>query len=150
MKRQGGGHIIGIASGSSIRGYKEETTYCASKHAQEGFIKALALEALPHHIAINSMGPGKPIKPTRMTWEELAQTPEEVKANWLDPSELGKAFVWLASQTPERFSGFRFDAGPIIDTIASEGFDFSFAPEKVTMYPEDFLERERWYHSYPD
>src|SRR5207302_449599 len=32
MKAQGGGHIIGIASGSSIRGYKEEIAYCTIKH----------------------------------------------------------------------------------------------------------------------
>ena len=45
MKQQGGGHIIGIASGSSVRGYKDEVTYCTAKHGQEGFVKALSLEA---------------------------------------------------------------------------------------------------------
>ncbi|UCH24786.1 MAG: SDR family oxidoreductase [Trueperaceae bacterium] len=150
FKRQGGGHIIGIASGSSIRGYKEETTYCAIKHAQEGFIKALALEAEPYKIAINTIGPGKLIKPTRLTWEELERTPEATKSSWTDPAELGKAFVWLASQPPGRFSGLRFDAGLIVDTIAAEGEDFPFTPEKVTMYPEDFIERQRWMAEYPD
>ena len=58
MKAQGGGHIIGIASGSSVRGYKDEVAYCTAKHAQEGFMKALALEAAPFHIALNSVGPG--------------------------------------------------------------------------------------------
>ena len=47
MKSQGGGHIMGVASGSSVRGYKDEVAYCTLKHAQEGFIKALALEAAP-------------------------------------------------------------------------------------------------------
>ena len=37
MKAQGGGHIIGIASGSSLRGFKDEVTYCTGKHGQEGF-----------------------------------------------------------------------------------------------------------------
>ena len=50
---------MGIASGSSLRGYKEEVAYCAGKHAQEGFIKALALEAAPFHIAVNTVGPGR-------------------------------------------------------------------------------------------
>jgi NAD(P)-dependent dehydrogenase (short-subunit alcohol dehydrogenase family) len=44
MLLQGGGHLIGIASGSSLRGFVDEVAYCAMKHAQEGFAKALALE----------------------------------------------------------------------------------------------------------
>jgi NAD(P)-dependent dehydrogenase (short-subunit alcohol dehydrogenase family) len=150
MKAQGGGHIMGIASGSSVRGYKDEVTYCTGKHGQEGFVKALALEAAPYHIAINTIGPGKPIKPTRMTWAEFDAAPAEQKAGWADPVELGKAFVWLAAQPPSRFSGLCFDAGPIADTIAAEGCDFGFAPAKVTLYTDDLLARLAWQANYPD
>lgn len=149
MKVQGGGHIIGIASGSSVRGYKDEVTYCAIKHAQEGFVKALALEAAPQRIALNTMGPGRPIKPTRMTWAEVDALPADERAGWADPVELGRAWAWLASQPPERFSGLRFDAGPIVATLAREGWDFPFAPEKVTLYAEDFAARLKWQASYP-
>ena len=148
MKRQGGGHIIGIASGSSVRGYKDEVAYCTVKHAQEGFVKALALEAMPDRIAINTIGPGKPIKTTRLTRAELERLPEQVKSSWADPIELGTAFAWLAAQPPERFSGLRFDAGTIADTIAAEGYDFAFTPEKVTFYVDDFRARQAWYASY--
>jgi NAD(P)-dependent dehydrogenase (short-subunit alcohol dehydrogenase family) len=148
MKAQGGGHIIGIASGSSVRGYKDEVAYCTIKHGQEGFVKALSLEAAPDLIAINTIGPGKPIKPTRVTRAELAQLPAAEQSGWADPVELGKAFVWMASQPPERFTGLRFDAGPIADTVAAEGFDFAFTAEKVTLYPDDFAARLRWYASY--
>ena len=150
MKKQGGGHIIGIASGSSLRGYKDEVAYCTAKHAQEGFIKALALEAAPANIAINTIGPGRTIKPTRITWEELDRLPAEAKAEWADPVELGLAFAWLAAQPPGRFSGLRFDAGPLVDTIKREGFDFPFAPEKVTLYVDDFVARQAWYAHYPE
>lgn len=150
MKVQGGGHIIGVASGSSVRGYKDEVAYCTAKHAQEGFMKALSLEAAPYRIALNSMGPGRTIKPTRITWGELDALPEEQKAGWADPVELGEAFAWLAAQDPGVYSGFRFDAGPIVDTIAAEGFDFAFAPEKVTLYVDDFVARQKWYANYPD
>lgn len=148
MKRQGGGHIMGIASGSSVRGYVDEVTYCTAKHGQEGFVKALALEAAADGIAINTLGPGKPIKPTRITRAELAQLPAEQTAGWADPIALGQAFVWLAAQPPGRFSGYRFDAGVIADTIAAEGFDFEFAPAKATLYVDDFLARQQWYDSY--
>jgi len=145
MKAQGGGHIIGIASGSSIRGYKEEVAYCTIKHGIEGFVKALSLEARPHNIALNTIGPGSRIKPTRMTWAEYDHAPAELRATWTDPVELGKAWVWLAAQPPGRFSGYRFDAAKIVQTIAREGYDFEFAVEKVTLYPDDFRARQEWY-----
>lgn len=65
MKAQGGGHIMGIASGSSVRGYKDEVAYCTAKHAQKGF-------------------------------------------------------------------------------------DFEFAPEKVTLYVDDFVARLKWQANYPE
>jgi len=148
MKRQGGGHIMGIASGSSVRGYIDEVTYCTAKHGQEGFVKALSLEAAPDGIAINTLGPGKPIKPTRLTRAELAALPAAERAAWADPAALGQAFVWLAAQPPARFSGYRFDAGVIADTIAAEGFDFAFEPAKATLYVDDFLARQKWYAEY--
>jgi NAD(P)-dependent dehydrogenase (short-subunit alcohol dehydrogenase family) len=150
MKAQGGGHIIGIASGSSIRGYKEEIAYCTIKHGIEGFVKALSLEARAHNIALNTIGPGARIKPTRMTWAEYDQAPAELRASWADPVELGKAWVWLAAQPSSRFSGYRFDAATLVKTIAREGDDFEFTPEKVTLYPDDFRARQEWYSTYAD
>lgn len=150
MVRQGGGHIIGVASGSSVRGYRDEVAYCAAKHAQEGFFKALALESGPLGIAANSIGPGAAIKPTGISWEELAQLPEAERAAWADPIELGRAFAWLAAQPTERFRGLRFDAGPIVRTLDAEGPDFAFAPEKVTLYVDDFMARQRWMADYPE
>jgi NAD(P)-dependent dehydrogenase (short-subunit alcohol dehydrogenase family) len=150
MQAQGGGHIVGIASGSSKKGFKEEVAYCTIKHGQEGFIKALSLEAAPHNISIYSVGPGKVIKPTRITWDELETIPAETKAEWTDPVELGRAFVWLAKQPSSRVNGFRFDAGPIIDTINREGFEFEFTPEKVTLHPDDMIAAQQWYTDYLD
>ena len=150
MKAQGGGHIIGIASGSSIRGYKEEIAYCTIKHGLDGFVKALSLEAKGHNIALNTIGPGARIKPTRMTWAEYDRAPAELRASWADPVELGKAWVWLAAQPASRFSGYRFDAAPLVETIAREGHDFEFTPEKVTLYPDDFRARQEWYRTYAD
>ncbi len=144
----GGGHIVGVASGSSLRGYHDEVPYCTLKHAQEGFVKALALEARARNIGVNTVGPGQAIKTTRITWEELEALPEDEKAAWADPRELGRAFVWLLGQPPTRFSGLRFDAGPILNALTSEGEAFAFTPEKVTLYPEDFKIRQDWFESY--
>ena len=150
FKAQGGGHIIGIASGSSVRGFKREVTYCTGKHGQEGFVKAVSLEAAQHNIAINTIGPGATVKPTDVTWEEYDALPQVVKDKWADPVELGKGFVWLIHQPPGRFSGYRFDAGPLALTVNHEGYDFEFTPAKTTLYPDDFTFRENWYRTYPD
>jgi NAD(P)-dependent dehydrogenase (short-subunit alcohol dehydrogenase family) len=144
MVAQGGGHLMGVASGSSVRGYVDEVAYCTVKHAQEGFVKALSLEAQERGIGVNTVGPGAPIKTTRLTWEELEALPQEAKRDWADPVELGRAFVWLASQPPTRFTGLRFDAGRIVETLDREGEGFAFEAEKVTMYPEDFRARVAW------
>ncbi len=145
----GGGHLIGVASGSSVRGYVDEVAYCTIKHAQEGMVKALALEGERRGIAINTMGPGAPIKPTRMTWDELEATPAAERAAWADPVELGRGFAWLASQPPARFSGLRFDAGRIVETLDREGEGFAFEVDKVTIYPDDFRARMAWRADYP-
>lgn len=149
MVAGGGGHLIGVASGSSVRGYVDEVAYCTIKHAQEGLVKALALEAQVRGIAINTIGPGAPIKPTRMTWEELEATPAAEKAAWADPITLGRGFVWLAAQPTARFSGLRFDAGRIVETLDREGDAFAFEVDKVTLYPDDFEARVAWRASYP-
>ncbi len=141
MVRQGGGHCIAIASGASGRGFVDEVAYCTAKHGIEGFTKALALEAEPHNIAINTMGPGKLIKPTSITRADEAKLSDADRSRWIDPLSLAPAFVWLAAQPPSRFTGLRFDAGPLADTIATEGYAFEFAPEKTTIYVEDMKER---------
>jgi NAD(P)-dependent dehydrogenase (short-subunit alcohol dehydrogenase family) len=150
MKAQGGGHVMAIASGSSLRGYRQEIAYCTIKHGVEGFVKSLSLEAAAHNIAVNTIGPGARIKPTRVTWDEHDHAPAELRATWADPVELGRAWVWLAAQPPGRFNGYRFDAAPLVETLAREGDDFEFAPEKVTLYPDDFRARQAWYKTYTD
>lgn len=150
LRAQGGGHIIGIASGSSVRGFKDEIAYCTIKHGVEGFVKALSFEAAEHNIALNTIGPGAPIKPTRMTWAEVEQASEHERARWADPVRLGRAWVWLAAQPPSRLNGYRLDAGVIVDTLDRDGPDFALTPEKVTHYPDDFRARQEWYAKYPD
>lgn len=142
MQRQGGGHLIAIASGASVRGSLNEVAYVTAKHGIEGFTKALAMEAEPFNIAVNSVGPGAIIKPTNLTREDEANASAELRSSWADPVELARAFVWLISQPPQRFSGLRFDAAPLAAAVAAEGYDFAFEPAKATLYVEDFTARQ--------
>jgi len=141
MVEQGGGHCVAIASGASVRGFVDEVAYCTAKHGLEGFTKALAMEGEAVNIGVNTMGPGKLIKPTSISRQEAEKLSADQLAKWVDPVTLAPAFAWLALQPPARYTGLRFDAGPLADTIAAEGYDFDFAPEKVTLYVDEFRAR---------
>jgi NAD(P)-dependent dehydrogenase (short-subunit alcohol dehydrogenase family) len=144
MKAQGGGHVIGIASGSSVRGYREEIAYCAVKHGVEGFVKALSSRPGPTTSQSTRSGRASPLESTTGVREEQLARDAGHEPRHAVPQAANRA----AAQPPARFSGHRFDAAPLVDTIAREGEDFEFAPEKVTAYPDDFRARQHWYEHY--
>lgn len=51
------GSIINVSSQMGHVGAARRTVYCASKHAMEGFTKAMAIELAPHRIRVNSLAP---------------------------------------------------------------------------------------------
>src|SRR3954471_20295661 len=51
------GSIINTSSQMGHVGATKRTVYCASKHAMEGFTKAMAIELAPHDIRVNTIGP---------------------------------------------------------------------------------------------
>ena len=51
------GSIINISSQMGHVGAARRSVYCASKHAMEGFTKAMAVELAPHAIRVNTLGP---------------------------------------------------------------------------------------------
>ena len=52
-----GGSIIHISSQMGLTGGLDRTVYCASKHALEGMVKAMAIEWGPDNIRINTICP---------------------------------------------------------------------------------------------
>jgi NAD(P)-dependent dehydrogenase (short-subunit alcohol dehydrogenase family) len=51
------GAIINVSSQMGHVGAARRTVYCATKHAMEGFTKAMAIELAPHGIRVNSLAP---------------------------------------------------------------------------------------------
>ena len=51
------GSIINISSQMGHVGGARRTVYCATKHAMEGFTKAMAIELAPHNIRVNTIAP---------------------------------------------------------------------------------------------
>jgi NAD(P)-dependent dehydrogenase (short-subunit alcohol dehydrogenase family) len=51
------GSIINMSSQMGHVGGATRTVYCATKHAMEGFTKAMAIELAPHKIRVNTLAP---------------------------------------------------------------------------------------------
>ena len=104
------GSIVNISSQMGHVGAARRTVYCASKHAMEGFTKAMAIELGPHNIRVNSVGPTFIETPlTRPFFENAA-----FKAEVLSKIKLGRlgqleevtgAIVFLASEAASLITG---------------------------------------------
>ncbi|MBY4891231.1 SDR family oxidoreductase [Rhodobacteraceae bacterium N5(2021)] len=105
MKAKGGA-LIFVSSQSGIKGFVDETAYCAAKHALEGFSKCLAMEGEAHGIISCTITPGKAMH-TPMSERNY---PPELKAQWIEPEHLAPAFVHIATSRDPALSGQRLNA----------------------------------------
>ena len=104
------GSIINISSQMGHVGAARRTVYCASKHAVEGFTKAMAIELAPHRIRVNTLGPTFLETPmTRPFFEN-----KEFRAEVISKIKLGRlgqlddvtgAIVFLASDASAQMTG---------------------------------------------
>jgi NAD(P)-dependent dehydrogenase (short-subunit alcohol dehydrogenase family) len=58
MKRQGGGHIVNVASTAAVRAWTGASAYHASKFGLLGLGRALSLEGRPDNIRVTTVIPG--------------------------------------------------------------------------------------------
>ena len=104
------GSIINISSQMGHVGAARRTVYCTSKHAMEGFTKAMAIELAPHNIRVNSLGPTFLETPmTRPFFENKAFRDEvlgKIKLGRLGQlDELTGAIIFLASDASSLMTG---------------------------------------------
>jgi NAD(P)-dependent dehydrogenase (short-subunit alcohol dehydrogenase family) len=105
-----GGRIVAISSQMGEVGYPGRAAYCASKHAVNGLVRALAVEWAPVGIAVNAVAPTFVDTPlTRPMFED-----EEFRADVLRrlpigrigvPSDVAGAVVFLASEQAAMVTG---------------------------------------------
>ena len=103
------GSIINISSMGHV-GAARRSVYCASKHAMEGFTKAMAIELAQHNIRANSLGPTFLETPmTRPFFEDEAFRAEvlaKIKLGRLGQlDELTGAILFLASDASSLMTG---------------------------------------------
>jgi NAD(P)-dependent dehydrogenase (short-subunit alcohol dehydrogenase family) len=104
------GSIINISSQMGHVGAARRTVYCTSKHAMEGFTKAMAIELAPNNIRVNSLGPTFLETPmTRPFFENKAFRDEVLSKINLGRlgqlEELTGAIVFLASDASSLMTG---------------------------------------------
>jgi len=104
------GSIINISSQMGHVGAARRTVYCASKHAMEGFTKAMAIELAPHKIRVNSLGPTfletpmtKPFFENKAFRDEVLGKIKLGRLGQLD--DLTGAIVFLASDASSLMTG---------------------------------------------
>ncbi len=111
MQRDGiAGSIINMSSQMGHVGGPRRSVYCASKHAVEGFTKAMAAEWAPHGIRVNTLCPT--FIETPLTRPFLADPAfrEQVERSILfgrvgQPEDLMGAVVFLASDASALMTG---------------------------------------------
>jgi NAD(P)-dependent dehydrogenase (short-subunit alcohol dehydrogenase family) len=104
------GSIINISSQMGHVGAARRSVYCASKHAMEGFTKAMAIELAPHKIRVNTLAATFVETPmTRPFFENEAFRNEvlsKIKLGRLGQVEdLTGAIVYLASDASALMTG---------------------------------------------
>jgi 3-hydroxybutyrate dehydrogenase len=110
-----GGTAIYVSSRSGIEGFDGETAYCATKHAIEGLVKALAIEGTERDICVHAVTPGMYLH-TPMSERNY---PQELKAKWVDPLTLTPAFLHLAMRKDKSLSGQRLSAWDLSQQVAA-------------------------------
>jgi NAD(P)-dependent dehydrogenase (short-subunit alcohol dehydrogenase family) len=104
------GSIINISSQMGHVGAARRSVYCASKHAMEGFTKAMAIELAPHKIRVNTLAATFVETPmTRPFFQNEAFRTEvlsKIKLGRLGQVEdLTGAIVYLASEASSLMTG---------------------------------------------
>ena len=104
------GSIINMSSQMGHVGGARRTVYCASKHAMEGFTKAMAIELAPHKIRVNTLAPTFIETPmTRPFFQNEAfrkDTLSRIKLGRLGQlDDLTGAIVFLASDASALMTG---------------------------------------------
>jgi len=104
------GSIINVSSQMGHVGAARRSVYCASKHAMEGFTKAMAIELAPHRIRVNSLGPTFLETPMTQPFFENKAFRDEVLAKIKlgrlgQLEELTGAIVFLASDASSLMTG---------------------------------------------
>lgn len=96
MQRQGGGHIVNVASTAAKRAWANAAAYHASKWGLLGFTRALGVEGRPYRIKATALVPGG----MRTHFFDRLDPPPDV-SNLQDPDNVARVILFVLSQPAE-------------------------------------------------
>ncbi len=98
------GRFVAVASTAASRGLPMLAAYCAAKAGVTGLVRALAVELAPFGVTANAVSPGSTDTPILAESARLYGLPaaqafadQQPLGRLLDPEEVARALVWLAS-----------------------------------------------------
>jgi NAD(P)-dependent dehydrogenase (short-subunit alcohol dehydrogenase family) len=107
LMREGGGSIVMVSSLSGVAGAEKfpgMAAYVAAKSGLAGLAEALAVEGRPHGIRVNAISPGAVDTPMLRI--------AGVEGPRLQPAEVARIIVWLASSESAPLSGSNLRLDP--------------------------------------
>lgn len=111
MRRDGTrGAIVLLSSQMGHVGAPDRTVYCATKHAVEGMVKAMAVELAPDGIRVVSVAPTFVRTDLTASWLDDPATGPDLLARiplgrWATPEEVAAAVVFAASPAAAMITG---------------------------------------------
>lgn len=110
MSQQRSGAIVNLSSTMGSRGNAQAPMYVASKHAIEGFTKAVALEGCQHNVRVNAVAPG-PIATEMLDRiaggaQNIPAVAASIPAGRIgEPDEVAAAILFMASPQASYITG---------------------------------------------
>ncbi|KAG5308052.1 DCXR reductase, partial [Acromyrmex insinuator] len=110
IERKCGGSIVNISSQAGQAALKDHATYCMSKAALDMLTKTIALEAGPHNIRINSVGPTVVMTDMgKMAWSDPQKAQDMLNkiplGRFADIDEIVDPVVYLLSDRSSMING---------------------------------------------
>lgn len=99
MLERGAGAVIFVASVSGLFGFPGETAYCASKHAQVGFARALEREVYAQGVKVTVIAPGGVNTEHAFGTGRTAGDPR--LETYLEAQDVAEAILFAATQPPK-------------------------------------------------
>jgi L-fucose dehydrogenase len=113
------GTIVNISSMTAVLGQHLSTAYCATKAAQIGLTKSLAIEAGPDGVRVNAILPSNVDTPLMREWASSLADPQsaldrvaalQVFGRMASPEEIGKIALFLATDDSSFLTGQAIEA----------------------------------------
>ncbi|MBC6936811.1 MAG: SDR family NAD(P)-dependent oxidoreductase [Chloroflexi bacterium] len=93
------GWVVFVGSVAGLNGLPNETVYCASKHAQYGFARALDHETRPHNVKVTYLAPGG--VDTYFAFGTGRTEGDPKLKEYLDSEDVAQALIFAVTQPPK-------------------------------------------------